>query len=97
MKAESMALVNALLDRHRERCITGREPHDNCTISYGELCRDAQVPHILRPVGSFLQEVAEWCAEHGFPPLNSLAVNSESREPGENYEWPTKSIDISPT
>ncbi len=86
MKAESVALANALLEHHRERCITGTEAPDDWTISYGELCRNAGVEHILRPVGSFLQEVAVWCAESGYPPLNSLAVNGESRRPGDSYE-----------
>lgn len=86
MKAESIALANALLERHRERCVTGSETPDSCTISYGELCNEAGVPHIVRPVGVFLQEVAEWCAASGHPPLNSLAVNDETRRPGDKYD-----------
>lgn len=82
MKAESIALCNSLLDRHRERCIIGNEQRADCTITYGELCREAGVEHIVRSVGRFLQEVAEWSAAHKFPPLNSLAVNAETRQAG---------------
>jgi hypothetical protein len=86
MKRESIELVNALLERHRERCVSGNEPHRRCTISYGELCRNAGVEHILRPVGSFLQDVAQWCADNEYPPLNSLAVNADTQIPGESYD-----------
>jgi hypothetical protein len=50
-------------------------------------------------VGSFLGEVADWCAAQGHPPLNSLAVNADTGIPGEGYEgaggfkivdWPTE-------
>jgi hypothetical protein len=86
MKAESVELANALLEQHRLTCMTGNEPYRTCTMSYGDLCRNAHVEHILRPVGSFLQEVAQWCADHGYPPLNSLAVNADTRIPGQSYD-----------
>jgi len=36
-------------------------------------------------VGAFLGEVAEWCADNGYPPLNALAVN-ETGVPGVGFD-----------
>jgi hypothetical protein len=56
------------------------------TISYSDLCAKAGVPHVTRIVGSFLQEIAEWCANQPYPPLNSLAVNASTGQPGDGYD-----------
>ena len=85
MKPESIALCNSLLEVHRERCVTGEEDYRDCVIPYGELCDRAGIPHILRIVGHFLIEIAEWCHENGWPPLNALAVNAGDEQPGDNY------------
>lgn len=96
------ALTYALLEHHRDVCVphTFRPPIiDQCLITYGDLCERAGQSGIARSVGRFLQEVAEWCAQNGWPPLNSLAVNKDSRMPGDNYNvapgcsllgWPTE-------
>jgi len=55
-------------------------------ISYSVLCERAGVPFLTHGVGWFLGEIAEWCAEKGWPPLNALAVNNETGMPGEGYE-----------
>jgi hypothetical protein len=98
-------LANALLDHHRAVCVphTSRPPIvDRCVITYGDLCSQANVPGLERSVGHFLQEVAEWCAAHGYPPINALAVNADSRMPGEGYDlapgcsimrWPAEATD----
>ena len=66
---------------------TARPPSiDDCVITYGALCRQAGTPGLERGIGRFLQEVAEWCVARGYPPINSLAVNAESRIPGESYD-----------
>jgi hypothetical protein len=48
----------------------------------------------------FLLEIAEWCEANGWRYLNALAVNADSRMPGDNYEgaagctlldWPRQS------
>jgi hypothetical protein len=36
-------------------------------------------------VGPFLLEIAEWCKDAGYPPLNALAVNATGM-PGEGYD-----------
>src|SRR5260221_13743460 len=89
MTAEALALAKALLDHHA-RIVQrpGGPPRDvdACLIPYGTLCDRAGLPHLTRAVGSFLQEVAEWCRDKGWPPINSLAVNQDSRMPGEGYD-----------
>lgn len=89
MRPEARALGNALLEHHR--VITTKHPPGKkvfpakYTIRYGVICDRAKVPHVVRIVGSFLGEVAEWCAQNHYPPLNALAVN-ESGQPGEGYD-----------
>lgn len=89
MKGESKALLRALLAHHQMVC---RPPGTRITdvntrvISYGQLCTAAGVPWLVRSVGPFLLEIAEWCEQHGYPPLNSLAVNGESLIPGDSYD-----------
>ncbi len=92
MRQESLALGQILLEQHKV-ATTQRPPHpdkklifSNYTIPYGQLCARAGTPHITAIVGSFLAEIAEWCAEEGWPPLNALAVNHETRIPGEGYD-----------
>lgn len=83
------ALCNVLLEHHRAVCL----PHqfrppiiDRCVIPYGELCERAGYPEVTRGVGRYLQEVAEWCCANRWPPINSLAVNQDTRMPGDNYD-----------
>jgi len=86
MRPESIALCNELLQQHQRVCITGNELTGECIIAYGELCRNAGVSHILRSIGQFLLEVAEWCAHNNMPPINAFAVNAENCMPGESYD-----------
>jgi hypothetical protein len=89
MRPESRALGQALLDHHRQA--TMKAPPGKkviparYTIRYGDLCSRAGVPHLTKIVGGFLQEVAEWCANAEFPPLNALAVN-DTGMPGDGYD-----------
>ena len=86
MTPTAVRLANALLDHHSEFCVphTLRPPTiDRCVVTDGDLCRQAGTPGLERGVGRFLQEVAEWCAARGYPPINALAVNAETRSPGE--------------
>lgn len=55
-------------------------------IPYSVLCQRAGVPHLTRIPGAFLQEIAEWCAENRWPPLNSLAINELEGQPGSHYD-----------
>ena len=89
MSPVARSLTDTLLAHHRHVC----GPHsfrppitDRCLITYGVLCRDAGYAGMVQGVGKYLQEVAEWCASNGWPPLNSLAINKESRQPGDSYD-----------
>lgn len=90
MKRESRLLANTLLAHHRQ--VTKAKPpskriiESHYTIPYGRLCTVAGVPHVLPVVSQFLLEVAEWCADAGYPALNALAVNANTGIPGEGYD-----------
>ncbi|MEE8449562.1 MAG: hypothetical protein V3S39_08005, partial [Thermodesulfobacteriota bacterium] len=89
MTAEAQALLKVLLDHHKRTCRGPSGPPrdvDAYLIPYGTLCDRAGVPYLTRGVGKFLQEVAEWCHNNGWPPINSLAVNQDTRMPGEGYD-----------
>lgn len=89
MRAESRALLRVLLGHHRQVCKPpGTHVNDVSArvIPYGKLCAAAGVPWLVRSVGPFLLEIAEWCDRHGYPPLNSLAVNAETLIPGDSYD-----------
>ncbi len=40
----------------------------------------------LPSIGEPLDEIANWCYEHGFKPLNALAVENKRRRPSPGYE-----------
>jgi hypothetical protein len=89
MRAESVALLEVLVTHHRATCRRSDRaapPRETCLITYGALCQRAGVPNLTRVVGQSLLEVAQWCEERALPPINSLAVNAETRMPGENYD-----------
>jgi hypothetical protein len=90
MRTESRLLANALLEHHRK--LTAEYPPGNAIlirrylITYHVLCNEAGVQHVTRVVGDFLGEVADWCAQQGYPPLNSLAVSKDTGIPGDGYD-----------
>ncbi|MGH7826399.1 MAG: hypothetical protein ACREQ7_14645 [Candidatus Binatia bacterium] len=88
MSPQARALAQALLDHHKRlRAALGENPAvDSCVLAYGDLCERAGVPQIKHRVGKFLREIADWCDENGWPPLNSLAVNHNTRKPGHGYD-----------
>jgi hypothetical protein len=71
MKPESRALGQALLDHHQ--VVTKKHPPgkkilpSKYTIQYGVLCSHAGMPHLVRIVGTFLGEIAQWCADCDYP------------------------------
>lgn len=94
MSEESRAVANVLLGHHREVCrpvrITAEEISndlvDECTLTYGIVCERAKMVDLTHIVGRFMGEIAQWCADNDWPPLNSLAVNAESSIPGVGYD-----------
>jgi hypothetical protein len=87
---EARILANVLLEHHRHLCTELKLTPDTVTpqhmLPYGELCSKAGLEYLTRSVGFFLAQVAEWCYERRLPPLNSLAVNADSKEPGHGYD-----------
>src|SRR5919108_6433122 len=89
MTPEARLLAQALLDHHRQACRSriNHDPDiDSCLISYGDLCERAGIPHLKATAGQFLREIAQRSQENGWPPLNSLAVNHDTRTPGRGYD-----------
>jgi hypothetical protein len=83
---EARALARTLL-QHRKEVERGEDPSiDACLITYADLCERAGVSHLKPEVGRYLREIAQWCHENGWPPLNALAVNHGTRKPGHGYD-----------
>jgi len=103
---EAQVLARELLRHHEQVCRQlgvgkPKDVHDGMigrsVMPYGTLCELAGVPFLTYCVGRYLGEIAEWCDKNGWPPLNALAVNNETRMPGDGYdgavgcdllEWP---------
>lgn len=89
MTPEAHKLAQALLDHHRKVCRPQNQASpdlDCCLIRYGDLCERAGLSHQKPNVGKFLREVAQWCHDSGWPPLNALAVNYDTNRPGRGYD-----------
>jgi hypothetical protein len=89
MSPEAQKLAQALLDHHRKVCRSRTKPSpsfESCLIAYGDLCDQASLSHLKPDVGKFLREVAQWCHDSGWPPLNALAVNHKTRRPARGYD-----------
>jgi len=89
MSPEAQKLAQALLDHHRKVCCLRNQAGssvDSCLITYGDLCERAGLPHLKSTVGRYLREVAQWCHDNGWPPLNALAVNHDTQRPGRGYD-----------
>jgi hypothetical protein len=89
MSPEARKLAQALLDHHKQVCRPQTEAGscvDSCLVTYGDLCERAGLPHQKPNVGKFLREVAQWCLDNGWPPLNALAVNHNTGKPGHGYD-----------
>jgi hypothetical protein len=87
MTEEARALARALLNHHRQvRASGGSSDPASCVITYGDLCERAGLSHLKPTVGRYLREIAKGCHDNGWPPLNALAVNHETRRPGRGYD-----------
>ncbi len=88
MRPETEQLAGRLLQCHAAiratRTPATVTPKD--LIPYGKLCDDVGLSYLTRGVGPFLGELAQWCCDHGLPPLNSLAINAEELKPGPGYD-----------
>ncbi len=84
MSPEAQKLAQALLDHHRKS--KAGSSTDSRLIGYDDLCEQAGLPHLKATVGKYLREVAQWCHDNGWPPLNALAVNHDTQRPGRGYD-----------
>lgn len=88
MRPETERLATRLLKCHA--AIKASRTPETVTpsdlVPYGKLCDDVGLSFLTRGVGLFLGELAEWCRDHGLPPLNSLAINAEEMKPGPGYD-----------
>ena len=57
----------------------------NCTTSFGVMCREAGVPHLISRTGPFLDEVAEWCQHRILPLIKALVVLEDEGVSGDAY------------
>jgi hypothetical protein len=89
MSPEAQRLAQALLDHHRKVCRSQKETGpsiESCLIVYADLCEQARLSHLKPNVGKFLREIAQWCHDQNWPPLNALAVNHDTGKPGHGYD-----------
>jgi hypothetical protein len=89
MSPEAQKLAQALLDHHRKVCRSQSSENlsvDSSVITYEDLCERAELPHVKPTVGKYLREIAQWCHDNSWPPLNALAVNHDTRRPGHGYD-----------
>jgi hypothetical protein len=88
MSPGAQKFAQALLDHHKKACRLQSKASltvDSCLITYGDLCERAGLSHLKPNVGKFLREIAQWCDDKGWPPLNALAVNHDTHRPGRGY------------
>ena len=94
MKPKTRAITQVLLKRRRAAHSSLSKGVEyliiNHTIEYAELCHRAGNPCHPQSAGKYLTELAAWCQEKGWPPLNALAVqqvrDKSKRTPGAQYD-----------
>jgi hypothetical protein len=89
MSPEAQKLAQLLLDHRRKACQLQSETRpsvESCLVAYGDLCEQAGISHLKPKIGKFLREIAKWCHDNGWPPLNTLAVNHDTQRPGRGYD-----------
>lgn len=81
--------LNSLLAHHATTCRVRRPPpadFDDCLITYSQLNESVGSPITLGLMKRPLSEIATWCTDRGMPPINSLVVRFDSRQPGDGYD-----------
>jgi hypothetical protein len=104
MRPEAFDMARELVKHHAEICskvsatveeMTDAQVHQ-CCIRYGLLCERINAPYLARISGGFLHDIAVWCEEESWPPINALVMNQHGI-PGDGYdtapgggyaEWP---------
>ncbi|HET6348516.1 MAG TPA: hypothetical protein VFH88_05470 [Candidatus Krumholzibacteria bacterium] len=87
LSEEAVAICQVLLNHQRSILRTEkRPPFSECLLTYRAVCEGAGLPVFIESVNRCLWEIAEFCADNQWPPLNSLVVNSKTLEPGKDYD-----------
>ena len=87
LSEEAVAICQVLLNHQRSILrLKERPPFQQCLLSYGDVCEGAGLPLLVQSVNNCLWEIAEFCADNEWPPLNSLVVNSKTHEPSKTYD-----------
>jgi hypothetical protein len=87
LSPEAAAFCQVLLDH--QHAIVGaakRPPLSECLMTYRDLCDRAGLPMLTDVVNGCLWEIAEFCAQNDWPPLNAIVVYASTHEPGKNYD-----------
>jgi hypothetical protein len=80
------AIAAVLLDHHRRTSRRAHATDDRSSlINTDRLCALAGMPDHAGSIAVSLMEVAQWCADRGWPPLNALAVHRETGKPSGYY------------
>ena len=86
MSPEALQVCQVLLDHHASlKDAPRRPPFDRCLIEYGDLLAAAGMSHLMPKLDDYLDEIAEWCVTHGYPPIDSIAVSPATHEPQIGY------------
>jgi hypothetical protein len=87
LSPEAVLVCQVLLNHQRSIVrLKRRPPFQQCLITYGEVCEAAGLPLLTEAISICLWEIAEFCADNGWPPLNAIVINARTREPGKGYE-----------
>lgn len=89
MSPVAIAYLNSLLSHHASTCRVRRPPPedpDDCVVTYSQLNESVGNPIGLGAMKRPLSEIAKWCTDRQMPPINSLVVRFDTRQPGEGYD-----------
>jgi hypothetical protein len=87
LSPEAAAICQVLLNHQRALAAAEkRPPFNECLITYRDLCDEAGVPMLIEAINGCLWEIAEFCAQNEWPPLNSMVVLAKTHEPAKNYD-----------
>jgi len=87
LSPEAAAICQVLLKHQRAMvALRRRPPFQDCLLTYRDLCDEAGLPFLFEAVNGCLWEIAEFCAQNDWPPLNAMVVNSRTGEPHKSYD-----------
>ena len=86
---EARMLANIVLEHHGylrgHLWLTPDTVQPKHPLPYGEHWTRAGLGYLTHGVDHFFGQVAYWCQSNGLPLLNALAVNAQTKMPGDGY------------